>query len=188
MGLTAGIVAGQGGNGANSDGYDNGSAQNETLQRPVFNGWQVHWTRAANVAGTYGREALDVPPTPVPPQGQGAAAEVYTEHVPGNHRAGAGDEVAYESDVPTVSYTALGEIVAAYPWPINEAFAVVDCESRWDPLAVSWNGSSYGLFQINAIHFWRWPNAWNEWDNPEVNTRWAWELHQESGWGIWSCR
>ena len=86
-----------------------------------------------------------------------------------------------------VSYTILGEIVAAYDWPLNEAFAVVDCESSWNPLAVSWDGSSYGLFQINAIHFWRWPNAWSEWMLPEVNTAWAWELYQEQGWGIWSC-
>ncbi len=106
---------------------------------------------------------VSLPPTPVPPLPIPAA---------GN---------------PVVSYTDLGATVARYGWPINEAFAVVDCESRWDPLAVSWDGSSYGLWQVNAIHFWRWPNAWTEWDNPEVNTRWAWELWLEQGWGIWSC-
>jgi len=86
------------------------------------------------------------------------------------------DEILYESRLPTVVYTSLGAIVAGY-----------DCESGWDAGAVSWDGSSYGLFQINAVHFWRWPNAWNEWMIPEVNTRWAWELYQEFGWGIWSC-
>ncbi len=78
--------------------------------------------------------------------------------------------------------------ICDYGWHCAVAERVVSCESKWDADAVSWDGSSYGLFQINAIHFWRWPNAWNEWDNPEVNTRWAWELYQESGWGIWSCR
>lgn len=77
--------------------------------------------------------------------------------------------------------------LCAYDWHCPTAERIVTCESGWNIHAVSWDGSSYGLFQINAIHFWRWPNAWNEWDNPEVNTRWAWELYQESGWGIWSC-
>jgi hypothetical protein len=85
----------------------------------------------------------------------------------------------------TVSYSALGEIVAGYPWPINEAFAIVQCESRWDAAASS--GISWGLWQINAIHAWRWPDFWSDWDDPEVNTQWAYELWQESGWGIWDC-
>jgi hypothetical protein len=85
-----------------------------------------------------------------------------------------------------VSYTSLGQIVAAYPWPINEAFAIVQCESNWDAAAT--NGISWGLWQINAIHAWRWPDFWSEWDNPEVNTQWAFELYLESGWSIWDCR
>jgi hypothetical protein len=86
-----------------------------------------------------------------------------------------------------VSLTPLGEIVAAYDWPLNEAFAVVLCESSWNPLAVSWDGSSYGLFQIWAGHAWRWPDFWSEWMNPSRNAEYAYELWAEQGWGIWGC-
>jgi hypothetical protein len=86
-----------------------------------------------------------------------------------------------------VSYTPLGEIVAAYDWPINEAFAIVSCESSWNPLAVSWDGTSFGLFQIHVIHAWRWPAFWSEWMNPSRNAEYAYELWAEQGWEPWLC-
>ena len=132
-------------------------------------------------------ENIDEPsPTPVPDVPPTAEADSDGANR-GNERAylQQGSIVNVAVALP-VSYTALGAIVAAYDW-MPEAFAVVDCESHWNPEAVSWDGSSYGLFQVNAIHFWRWPNAWSEWMLPEVNTEWAWELYQEQGWGIWSC-
>ena len=160
-------VAGQGGQNGQTDitASDNAGSLVSAMRQGDAVGVEREWRRAQLVLYEMRAKGtiLDVPPTPVPPLPIPAA---------GN---------------PVVSYTDLGATVARYGWPINEAFAVVDCESRWDPLAVSWDGSSYGLWQVNAIHFWRWPNAWTEWDNPEVNTRWAWELWLEQGWGIWSC-
>ena len=164
--------------------------------------WQRDYPSTASLSRDgFDREVvLDATPTPVPPQERSpiTAAEdnksgpseeggilLYgaASSGQGGNRPGDGD-----ADLaPVVSYTALGEIVAAYPWPINEAFAVVDCESSWNPGAVSWNGTSYGLWQIWQGHAWRWPDFWSEWDNPEVNTQWAFELYLEQGWGIWDC-
>jgi hypothetical protein len=132
-------------------------------------------------------EALDVlvpSPTPLPSQGRTrvAAAE---DNLEGYSDGEARRELSVVSY--TVSYAALREIIAAYDWPINEAFAIVDCESVWTSGAVSWTGESFGLFQIHAIHAYRWPNFWSEWMNPEVNTAWAFEIWLERGWGPWDC-
>ena len=109
---------------------------------------------------------ISLPPTPVPPLPIPAA---------GN---------------PVVSYTDLGATVARYGWPINEAFAVVDCESGWDPLAVSWAGAR-GLMQLMSVHAWRFARrGWDYWVDvfvPERNVAIGYELWLEQGWGIWSC-
>jgi hypothetical protein len=149
------------------------------------------------------RVVLDEPsPTPLPPQGHPrlAAAEefsLYESRTPsastqlGQRDVGTGTSDGTDSGAgeggASASYTSLGEIVAAYDWPLNEAFAVVDCESSWNPLAVSWDGSSYGLFQIWAGHAWRWLDFWEEWMNPSRNAEYAYELWAEQGWGIWGC-
>ena len=96
--------------------------------------------------------------------------------------------------LPVVFASPIVAIVASYPWG-NEAFRIVwgptaNCptgESNGDPNAISYDGSSYGLWQIWQGHAWRWPTFWSEWMIPEVNTAWAYELWLESGWGIWDC-
>ena len=137
---------------------------------------------------------LDATPTPLPSQRHTPTAAA--EDTSGDSRMRAGTSGAVVESVTVVylgvegevvSYTALGEIVAAYDWPLNEAFAVVDCESGWTPDAVSWDGSSYGLFQVNSIHSWRWPSFWDTWYNAVDNTRYAYELWLEQGWAPWSC-
>ncbi len=89
-----------------------------------------------------------------------------------------------------------GAFICSYSWPCETALRIVygptaACptgESNGDPTAISWNGTSYGLFQIWRGHAWRWPDFWSEWANPEVNTAWAYELYLESGgWGPWDC-
>ena len=89
-----------------------------------------------------------------------------------------------------VSYTILGEIVAAYDWPLNEAFAVVDCESNWNPLAVSWAGSR-GLMQLMPVHAWRFSSrGWDYWTDvfvPERNVAIGYEIWSEQGWFPWGC-
>jgi hypothetical protein len=99
-------------------------------------------------------------------------------------------EVLGAAGVPTVGYSALGEIVAVYDWPLNEAFRIVQCESRWNAAAVSWNGTSYGLWQIWEGHAWRWPNFWENWDDPVKNTEMAWEIYKRADYSFspWDCR
>jgi hypothetical protein len=75
--------------------------------------------------------------------------------------------------------------ICGYDWNCPQAERIVTCESGWDAAAT--NGISWGLWQINAIHAWRWPNFWESWMNPEVNTAWAYELYQEQGWTPWDC-
>jgi hypothetical protein len=90
----------------------------------------------------------------------------------------------------TVAFTALGAIVAQYDW-MPDAFRVVDCESSWNPDAVSWAGAR-GLMQLMSVHAWRFARrGWDYWVDvfvPERNVAIAYELYQEQGWGIWSCR
>ena len=83
----------------------------------------------------------------------------------------------------TLSYFA----ICSYSWDCDTAERIVWCESRFDPAAVSWNGTSYGLFQIWQGHAWRWPDFWSGWMNPSRNVEYAYELYLEQGWGIWDC-
>ena len=83
--------------------------------------------------------------------------------------------------------------VCALPWPCEEAIAVAACESGRGlngRLDGNWatNGSNYGLFQINAIHAWRWADFHEAWMDPVKNSQWAYEIWASSGWGPWACR
>ena len=82
-----------------------------------------------------------------------------------------------------------GEAIAAVFPAELEAWATRTawCESTMNPAAVSWDGSSYGLFQIWQGHSWRWPTFWSEWMLPEKNAAWALELVLEQGPRIWAC-
>ncbi|KKL19588.1 hypothetical protein LCGC14_2463910, partial [marine sediment metagenome] len=95
-----------------------------------------------------------------------------------------------DSSVALRAYTPLGEIVAGYDWPINEAFQVVDCESSWSPDAISWAGSR-GLMQLMPVHAWRFAaRGWDYWVDvfvPERNVAIGYELWLEQGWVPWDC-
>jgi hypothetical protein len=112
----------------------------------------------------------------VPTLSKSAAAESFV---------GLGDERGGES---VVSYTALGEIVASYDWPINEAFAITSCESNWNPEAVSWTGAR-GLMQLMPLHAWRFAargwDYWTDWSIPERNVAIAHEIWLEQSWIPW---
>lgn len=87
----------------------------------------------------------------------------------------------------------LEALVCSYPWPCAEALAVARCESGVDAAGrlngtAAVGGSSYGLFQINAVHAYRWPEFWDEWMDPTKNTDWAFQLWSEQGWSPWTCR
>ncbi len=116
---------------------------------------------------------------------QSERLDVLGDATPGGERA---DTLGDGGQVLGVSYSALGEIVAAYDWP--GAFAIVDCESGWNPLAVSWTGSR-GLFQLMPVHAWRFAQrGWDYWVDvfvPERNVAIAYELWVEQGWAPWDC-
>ena len=83
---------------------------------------------------------------------------------------------------------ALIEIVCSYSWDCGEAPAVVWCESRFDPSAISPDGSNIGLWQINVIHGARVEYDYRRLLDPHTNTAIAWQLYVERGWQPWACR
>lgn len=90
---------------------------------------------------------------------------------------------------PEVQFPPLGEIVASYPWPINEAFRIAECESGWNPEAVSWAGS-YGLMQLHAATWASvFPDFWQRWADPLWNVATAWEIYKRAGYSFspWDC-
>ena len=151
---------------------------------------------------TLGRESVAAGAAQSAEESAGHSGEALPAAESGGQRAsgtnlGAGEaisEIGATSDLRAngsglVSYTALGEIVAQYDWPINEAFRVVDCESSWNPDAVSWAGS-YGLMQIHA-ETWApvFPDFWQRWSDPEWNVATAWEIYRRAGYSFspWDC-
>jgi hypothetical protein len=78
-------------------------------------------------------------------------------------------------------------VAAAFPEDVATAFRIVECESRWDPSAVS-PTNDHGLFQINAIHL-QPGGAGYGMDpyNPVENITIARRLYDESGWRPWVC-
>jgi len=90
------------------------------------------------------------------------------------------------------------DLVASYfpAWEIDNACAILGCESKGDPNAIS-STSDHGLFQINK-RTWNkpdHPDAWQqvtgtEWSNvydPTTNVAFAADLWGRSKWGPWSC-
>ena len=132
-------------------------------------------------------------PSPVlPPQGRTPTPAAEEPDVVSQD--GAWLEGALDSGLPNVPIASFGDpgtiqaLICSYSWDCDTALRVAWCESRSDPAAVSWNGTSYGLFQIWQGHAWRWPDFWSEWMNPSRNVEYAYELYLEQGWGIWDCR
>jgi len=96
---------------------------------------------------------------------------------------------------PAVQMPAEGleAMICSFAWPCQEALAVARCESGVDKAgkldgAFAHSRSSYGLFQINAVHARRWADFWDSWTDPAKNTQWAFQLWSEQGWRPWNCR
>ncbi len=73
--------------------------------------------------------------------------------------------------------------VEKYPWPVEQALAVMACESGGNPLAIS-PTNDYGLFQIH--------NGLTSFGSiiytPEENIRIAYEhYYKHRGWQPWTC-
>ncbi len=81
-------------------------------------------------------------------------------------------------------------LICSYSWPCETALAIVWCESRFDPNAVSWTGESFGLWQLYgstwASFF---PSFWGAWADPVRNTEMAWVIYQRAGYSFkpWDC-
>ena len=185
FGLTAGIVAGQGGDDGDalpvvSNPTDVVAASSSVGTRDILYLAQSPSTE----------RALDEPPsTSLPPQGrtQVAAAEDSRDET------GSAEDDARRVEgaavLSVVSYSLLGEIVAAHPWPTSEAFAIVSCESNWTAGAISWTGAR-GLMQLMPVHAWRFARrGWDYWVDvfvPERNVAIAYELYVDwKGWLPW---
>ena len=91
---------------------------------------------------------------------------------------------------------AVESIICSYSWNCATALRIVygptaACptgESGGNPRAFNRRGyGHYGLWEISAIHAYRWPDFWEAWADPVKNTAWAWELYQEQGWEPWAC-
>jgi hypothetical protein len=94
----------------------------------------------------------------------------------------------WEAPVHLAGSTELEILVrAAFPEDPETAVRIVECESRWNPLAVS-HTDDHGLFQINAIHL-QPGGAGYGMDpyNPVENIAIARRLYDESGWHPWVC-
>ena len=79
-------------------------------------------------------------------------------------------------------------------WVLNEwekigqrdnAYAVIMCESKFDPWAIGDSGNSRGLYQIHQKYQ---PQVSTECAfNVECSTKWALAKVLKDGWGAWSC-
>lgn len=72
-------------------------------------------------------------------------------------------------------------------WDSGWADAVVTCESRWTPTAVSPYGH-LGLWQVDGRYFnGVWASLPGPWYDPEANTRAAAWIYRLQGPRAWSC-
>jgi hypothetical protein len=86
-------------------------------------------------------------------------------------------------------------LICSYPWPCEEALAVVygtsncpDGESGGDPWA--YNNGCYGLFQVSCVsHRSRFEGECEVLYDPQVNVRVAYDIYVDNGgWSPWTCR
>ena len=89
------------------------------------------------------------------------------------------------------SQAGIGGIVQQVFGPqAGTALAVAWCESKYDPAAVSMDGTSYGLMQLHAPT-WApvFPDFWQRWSDPEWNVTTAWEIYKRAGYSFapWAC-
>ena len=129
-----------------------------------------------------------VPPLPGDAPSRQGIREAAEEETAG--AAGTSGELALRALDASGDAEALRDIIRSVfpPGEVETALRIVACESNWNPAAISWNGTSYGLLQIWQGHAWRWPDFWESWMNPYRNVEYAYELYLESGgWGPWNC-
>ena len=68
------------------------------------------------------------------------------------------------------------------------AMRIIDCESKFDPMAIGDSGDSLGLWQIHEPSHGDKDNYSRECSfDVYCSTRFAMEIYQEAGWYPWSC-
>lgn len=79
-------------------------------------------------------------------------------------------------------------LVCSYPWPCETALRIIECESRFDPNAISYDGEDFGLMQLNA-ETWApiFPEFWTRWMEPEWNVKTGYEIYKRAGFAPWEC-
>lgn len=205
VGLAVGLIGARGENDAQAplrgvrEDFSNGLREDSSIVRGNDGESERH------LRGLSG-DGIDVPlatPTPVPDVPRDASGAQGMGEETGGEAAGTtgasdGNEAGGVAnpgssgpvlDGRSVSLTPLGEIVASYSWPVNEAFAITSCESSWNPGAISWAGA-YGLWQIYASTWASYfPDFWENWADPVRNTEMAWEIYVRAGYSFspWDC-
>ncbi len=75
---------------------------------------------------------------------------------------------------------------------VGKAMDVVECESNFDPNAVSPDNQNHGLFQINNVHRTSFARvtgqSWAMRYDAFWNTLFAKWLYDQSGWRPWTCQ
>ena len=75
-----------------------------------------------------------------------------------------------------------------YPWPADQAYRVMMCESGGNPNAISPDGQNWGLMQLNLVHLWRVDGNAQAFLDPATNIRVAYEIWSEQSWIPWAFK
>jgi hypothetical protein len=107
-------------------------------------------------------------------------------------RAGAGLALAVVVGSLAVAGCSSPDVIQTVFGPVApQARKIVECESEWNPTAVS-PTNDHGLFQINIVHKANFTKVtgqpWSAIYSPLYNTVYAKWLYDREGWEPWSCK
>ncbi len=139
-------------------------------------------------------EALDAIATSTPLPVRGVQVSAEASSVQGD--SGLPDSESRPEHIPPpqvrppVRNAALRDLICSFSWACETALRIIECESRFDPEAVSYDGEDFGLMQLNA-ETWApiFPGFWDRWMEPEWNVRTGYEIYKRAGYSFvpWEC-
>ena len=112
-------------------------------------------------------------------------AIAYARPAPATRRPVVARAVADERPQPHIHGLDTSSLISAYPWPQDEAWDVMMCESSGDP-TVSNSGESIGLFEIHYPSHWDKVESLEALFDPTTNVHVAFHLWEDQGWEPWS--